>query len=648
MENIRSKVAHTIESGEHTDYLWRKRCRGLRTNRWGSVAFGILALFSSACGSWPSRAVSPADVVADNAFVDNSEQLGPSGAVRGWGGLAAFDYDNDGDIDLFVPSGPGTLNRLLQNNGNASFTDVADQAGVTMTADNCVTCTVGDFNNDGWLDLLVARQRADFPDGSFWNFALHLSDLRPTQSDTVVPVMLLNNGADAEGQVTFRTLTGEQTGLMPAGPAMALATGDFDNDGWLDVLVGRYDMSQLDPILATYPSQPNELWQGLGVELGIPRFQRVEGAGIEGTEQVGVTPDTRDERFVPGTFVLYPTDVDGDGWLDFFDLHDVPGGIDLFHNNGDLTFSRQQIDLLNKHGGWMGMSGGDFDSDGDIDYFATNVGADALMIPGVASSPHNTPLRPNGTPFHVLLRNDGGALIDVASITEVVPSTVLPSWNRWDGRGLQAMEFGWGCTWIDTDNRGLLDLYWVGDLLLMPSCLVSSRADFHGVGRFLANDGANGFRDQTAERGLFDLPHHGRIAFGYNEFGRSVAARDLNGDGFRDLVVVHSTIFATRLADVRILLNPAASTNHWLTVRLVGSTSNRFGIGAMVRATIGEKTLADEIVATTGTATAVHPEAHFGLGSADTIDKLEIRWPSGIVTTLQDVPGDQVLIVPES
>ncbi len=562
------------------------------------------------------------------SFIDATDRLGPAGKVDGWGGLAAFDYDNDGDIDLLVSNGPDTPNRLFQNDGHANFTEVGEQAGVVLPGDNCMACAVGDFNNDGRLDVLLGRQRLDVPEEAI-----------------VGPVMLINDGPNADGVVTFSQLCADQTGLASAAPSCALGVGDLDNDGLLDVLVGRYDMTATGYLLVPiYPSQPNELWRCIGVSGGVPQYERVMDAGIEGTEQNGFSPETADQTFIPGTLAVHLTDVDEDGLLDVFDLHDIPGGVDYFHNDGGLTFSRRQVEELNLHGGWMGMTGGDYDSDGDIDYFLTNVGSDftTFFAPNSVAAAH---LEPDATYFHRLLRNDGGVLTDVAAQTAVTPSTVLPAGNGLGGQGLQGLEFGFGTTWIDANNAGRPDLYWVGDLIsyIRPGLA----ANWHGVGRFLANNGDGSFVDRTAERKLFDIPAGAPIAFGWQQAGRAAAACDLNGDGFQDLVVTNASLFGTPDAQTRVFLNPAYTEGHWLTVRLVGTESNRFGIGARVRATAGGRTHVAEVLTTTSSFLGLHPQAHFGLGAAEIVDTLEVRWPSGRVTTVSNVVVDRVLTVEE-
>ncbi len=595
------------------------------------IAVAGIAVAVGGCGFTLAYLFAPAPGAAatESAFIDISDRLGDARIVMGWGGLVAFDYDNDGDIDLLITNGPGTPNRLMENDGHANFVDVAAQAGLDMPGDNCTACAVGDFNNDGRLDLLIARQFMGLPEGA-----------------EAGAVIMMNDGPNGNGVVTFSTLSSSQTGLTSEVAAMAVGVGDLDRDGLLDILIGHYNMAISDGAQESFPSQPDELWRCTGIIDGVPQFAQVLNAGIEGTEHSGYTEETLDDSFVPPTLVFYLTDVDEDGWLDFFTLHDIPGGVDLFHNNGDMTFTRRQMDLLNKHGGWMGMAGSDYDGDSHIDYFATNVGAQALFYPLSTGGLRSTPLLPDGNMYHMLLHNDGGTLTDVVSTTAVEPSSVLPPNNSALGNVLQGYEFGFGTTWIDTDNRGRQDLYWIGDLLVAELPL-GLRVDYQGVGRFLENLGDGSFADKTAQRGLFNIPPEKRIYFGQNEFGHSVASCDLNGDGARDLVVVNSPMLGIAPAGVRLFLNPNVSGNHWLTVRLNGTDSNKFGIGARVTAIVGSSTQVREVLSTTGAFTGVQPEAHFGIGSATQVDQLQIRWPNGATTNHLNIAVDQVLTVNE-
>jgi enediyne biosynthesis protein E4 len=556
----------------------------------------------------------------------------PAPQVFGWPGLALFDYDNDGDIDVFVTNTRGLKNMFYQNDGLGNFEYYGSRAGLALEDESCVSAGVGDFDNDGWLDLIIGRQPPFF--GTF---------------ETNVSLMFMKNmGPDEEGIVRFEDVT-DQTGLAGVTYASSIGVGDIDNDGLLDLYVGRYDLADLDFSLISFlPDTPNVLMRNTGVVDGVPVFEDItESAGVAGTRVAGVAADTADIMNRVPTWAVYMSDVNEDGLLDIFSLQEIPGGVDLFINNGDLTFTLVLEDLLNRHGGWMGATAADVDRDGHLDYFLANVGGDAKGPPDLNNIGSAWKLE-RGWPYHRLLKNDGsGNLVDIASTTSVTPGT-LPPTNILEADGLAAYEFGFGCAFFDMENDGWPDLHWVGDLIL--SGLVRSgalRVDFHGVGRFLSNNGDGSFTDQTAERGLFNWADSLPLAYGYSRPGRALAAIDLNGDGFSDICRTSAFADPAITEAFGCLMNAAAEDGHWLTVRLKGTRSNAFGIGSRVEAMADGTMFVGEVITTTSAFTAVHPQVHFGLGSLTMIDSLTIRWPSGAVSELSDVSVDQVLTVTE-
>lgn len=557
------------------------------------------------------------------AFLDVTRtRLSPEPVAAGWSGLALFDYDNDGDIDMFVTSTRGLPNLLYQNDGAGNFEEVADRAGVRFTTDSAVCTGVGDFDNDGRLDLLIGRQFYDDEAGS-------------------VNIRFLKNiGPNSAGTVRFADAT-EEAGLDGIDFVSSIGVADFDNDGLLDLYLGRYDLRNLNfPLDSHLAHTPNVMLRNTGIRPpGVPVFEDVtEFSGTAGTLISGLAPETENLLHAMPTWAVYPTDVNSDGWIDLFSLQELPGGVDLFVNNRDGTFTLSQADLLNRRGGWMGVAGADFDRDGDLDYFLTNVGAAALGEP----LPHVTSAweRPDGTPFHRLLVNDGdGIFEDRAGIIDVLPGQ-LPPTNRLGGEGLAAYEFGFSTGWFDIQNDGWPDLTWTGDITLFDEFGDGARReDFQGVSRTLVNRGGTMFEDRTGELGHFywrdDLP----LAYGHSLSGRALATIDLDGDGYADLVRT-----ANESEDgLQVLLNPAATAGRWLVVRLRDEGGNTFGIGARITLRSGDDVWVGEVLSTVGAFTAVEPQVHFGLGDVVVLDEVLVRWPDGAVSMIDDVDTNRIL-----
>jgi hypothetical protein len=567
------------------------------------------------------------DLTNEKTFQDVTyTNFSPEPVAVGWPGLALFDYDNDGDIDIFITSVSGWPNQLFQNDGKGNFTEVSNLAGIRNVGDGSSCAGIGDFDNDGWIDILFGRQV--FGGGSDLDNSVRY---------------YRNLGPDENGNVRFGDGT-EEAGLADVRFVDSIGVGDFDNDGLLDLYLGRYDLRDLRFENDTYlPDTPNVLLRNTGMfAAGVPLFEDVtESAGVGGTRIAGLGDSADILNRVP-TWAVYVTDVNNDGLQDIFSLQEVPGGVDLFINQGDWTFTSEQRELLNKRGGWMGATAADFDRDGDLDYFLTNVGSAAVGD----TPPHVTSAwaEPDGTPFHRLLANDGsGNFTDVAGDV-AVEAGPLPPENPLGGTGLAAYEFGFGCSFLDVENDGWPDLTWTGDITLFSRLGDGAlRTDFQGVSRLLVGRGDGSFRDETAVRGLFYWDPDGPLQFGFSKSGRSLGAADLNGDGFADIVRT-----AQEAEDaMQVLFNPALEGGNWIIVRLEGSASNRFGIGAKVTGRAGDEVFVGEVVTTVSSFTAVHPQVHFGLGTVDRLDTLTVTWPSGTVTVQEDVTVNRVLTIAE-
>ena len=552
-------------------------------------------------------------------------------------GQALIDFDNDGDLDIYVTNGPGLANYLYLNDGNGLFTDVAEEAGVTLTSSYTTSVGAGDFDNDGFIDLLVGRQATD--DGA------------PAH-----PLFLKNMGKNREGIPTFVDFSQEVgfTNFRDDFRALAFATADFNNDGRLDVFIGAFDLTESgEANLPTGSDDPNALMMNVG-NFGLPKFvNTAEEAGVAGVFVNGADENTADVTWRPHTWVTYASDVNRDGFQDIFVLNEVPGGVEIYLNNGDASFTLSQADTLYKPGGWMGVASGDYNRDGYLDYFLTNLGAQLGTFglpPGLNIS---SPVSEGGTHFHFLLDgSETGELTDVAAETNITPSSVLAPLTLDTYPGLQAYEFGWGASFFDANNDGLEDLYWVGASW--------AGIPLFGIGRYLENLGDNGFADLTAEVGLFNTPPNSLSPnFEEHENGYGMLTGDLDSDGDQDIVIVNGSDGVSPLtsAGIRILKNETENGNRQLTISLRKTGRNKFGVGSKIELfTLNTSQLSsldlnadpqqlrqaffnseippfiDEILMTTSAFSATQPQAVFGLGDYNAPALLKVTWPDGVTT----------------
>jgi enediyne biosynthesis protein E4 len=247
--------------------------------------------------------------------------------TMGLAGVAWFDYDEDGDLDLFLPNARGLPNALFRNDGD-SFINVADEAGV-LGGSGGSGVLAADFDNDGFEDLIVAG------DGG--------SDLSP--------VKVYRNVGDG----TFEDVT-ERSGIVAAGSALSVVAADIDNDGLLDVYLAGVGL------LNSRQQHASRLFRNEG-DFTFADISESSGVGTR-----------------RGACAAIFSDYDEDGLIDLYvancnNVLFVPTPIELFRNNGDGTFNDIRIETgLGIGGYWMGLAPADFDGDDNIDFFVTNLG----------------------------------------------------------------------------------------------------------------------------------------------------------------------------------------------------------------------------------------------------------------------------------
>jgi hypothetical protein len=453
---------------------------------------------------------------------------------QGWG-AAWGDIDSDGFIDLVVANEGADF--LYRNNHDGTLTSITDSPIVESSSDFGNGFAFADYDNDGHLDLMASVY------GSPPNRLFH------------------NNG---DGTVT--KMAGNS--LPSNGGEDGVTWGDYDNDGHPDLLI------------ASDPNPSVRLHRNKG-----------DGTFVEVTGTSGI--DQRSGYAFAGVW----GDFDSDWDLDLVVAYWLDGGKNtIYRNNGNGTFTKI---LEGDAGYFFGTAWGDYDNDGDLDLF---------IVQGGGSTLGND----------VLYRNDGNG-----AFTKMTANVVGPL--------VADNQPGAGCAWADYDNDGWLDLY-VANPGLSTAGGESGRKNL-----FYHNNGDGSFMQVTNGIPANDVAASNSCIWG-----------DYDNDGFVDLFVVNGG-HAGRQRD--FLYHNDGNTNSWLKLKLNGTTSNRSAIGAKVRvkATINGTNFWQmrEISGGDGSLSQNDMRPNFGLGDATNAETVRIEWPSGIVQELRNVPGKQILTVTE-
>ena len=498
------------------------------------------------------------------------------------GGVALIDYDRDGWPDIYFTNaqsvemalhGVKARSALYHNNRDGTFTDVAEKAGVGYPC-WAMGASVGDYNNDGWPDLLVT---------------------------CVSGVVLYRNNGDG----TFTDVT-KISGLgSDSGWATGSAFGDYDGDGWVDLFISHYVDFHLDD-LPVFGSNKSCKYLGLDVQCG-PR-------GLKGS------PDN------------------------------------LYHNNGDGTFT----DVSKKAGVHdperrYGLTAiwSDFDNDGKLDLFVTNDGQanylykgdgngkfeDVALTSGVAANEDGFEQANMGVAlgdymhsgrmslllshfdneYAALYRNEGGMNFADVSIASGI------------ARGTQGYV-GWGDAFVDFANSGWEDFFLTNGHVY-PQVDNAHRATRYLEPKLLFLNQRDGmFRNISRQVGE---------ALQVEQVSRGLAIGDLFNDGRMEAVVEN-------LVGQPMILRPEGGPqNHWISLQLEGVKSNRLALNARVRATAGDLVQLGEVLSGGSYLSQHDLRIHFGLGSHERLDRAEVLWPDGKKETLTNLSADRFYVVRE-
>ena len=525
-------------------------------------------------------------------FKDESFQSGTASESVNASGPTFIDYDNDGDIDIYVVTeyhGEGQGNRLFENQGDRMFVDVAELRGVDN--DNALGrgASWGDYDNDGDMDLAI-------------------SNLPPTDRSTHIPTTLYKNLLKETGEPNFQNITreaqlfrkGNENDLDIGGignTGAGIAWADYDNDGDLDLY---WKCADFDVENALFRNNGDGTFTDVTEETGTGVLEFVLEANSQGAPSW--------------------TDVNHDGYVDLLVTNEGDKKI-LFLNDQEGSFKNitssfrppSGVVFLNP-GNANGACIGDIDNDGDMDVFL--------------------PTSDQANRLYISLLKDTGQL----SYKDITLTS-----------GVSNKSGARGCAMGDFDNDGLIDIYvnnggladtLINDVIDIPIFVQFYIAIEPDVNKLFRNNG-----DLT----FSDLAWRSR-ASGYG-VGSGVGTADLDEDGFLDIFFTNRTFYTggeqITKSDRNYLLFNRGNRNNWLTVNLVGEESNTNGYGAKVTLASDDLTQYREATSAHGYNSGNDPRMHFGLGKKSSVDFIEVIWPSGKKTKLVNPSINQTVTIKE-
>jgi hypothetical protein len=516
---------------------------------------------------------------------DNPYATIMQGYARLGSAVAVADYDGDGFEDVFVTDSCATCkNHLYHNNGNFTFTDVAEQAGVAEGNDgeNASTAALWfDFNNDGRPDLLVVR----------FGHSILYENLGNGKFRDVTKSAILDRYMNAIKAIAF----------------------DYDNDGYPDLFFGSY----FQPLNIFHPDTPRffpESFETANNGGGVTVFHNNRnGTFTEVTERVGI-------RTTGWTLDLGHGDANNDGFEDLYVANDF--GTDRFYlNNGNGTFTDKTATAIGfdtKKG--MNVDWADYNNDGWLDIYVTNIYDDYMKE------------------CAMLWQNMGdGTFTDVAQEVGVCDT----GWG-WGAKFFDYDNDGWLDLYVMNGWVSAGKENYVPDIFAMvtrPNVDLTDARNWPPIG----NKSLSGYEKKRLfhnVRGVFkeEASRHGLDSL---KDGRGIAVADFDNDGRLDLFVTNAD------EEANLYRNILPTGAHWVTFVLEGTKSNHFAIGAQVRLTAGGKTYLQYVNGGNGFAAQSTTRIHFGLGAVTKIDSIEVRWPSGLRQTFSGLDVDRFYKVVE-
>jgi len=452
----------------------------------------------------------------DGTFTDVTEKAGVGGEGHYGQGVAVGDFDNDGYPDLYVTGYGRAI--LYHNNGNGTFTDITTKSGVADEGGWSTSAGWFDYDKDGWLDLVVTNYIDWNAKNNIW-----CGERRPGYRSYCHPgnykgqrIKLYHNNHDG----TFTDVSDASGVGKPEAKGMGVVLADFNNDGWPDIAVAN-------------DSWPNFL------------FLNKHNGTFEDVSLVSGMAASEDGRYEAG-MGIDAADVDGDGWMDVYITHLDFELNRLYRNSHDGSFTDET--------------------------FRSRIGNKAVLLSGVAAK------------------------------------------------------------FLDYDNDGWNDILQLNGAMLDNVSLYHGEVSYKEPLLMYRNLGKGEFDKVSESLG----PDFIRPIV-----GRGLATADYDNDGDIDIVTNNRGDFPS------LLRNDGGNANHWLSVQLIGTKSNRDGIGASLKLTSAGFVQFEQAKGGMSYMSASDPRIHFGLGKRMKIEALEITWPSGQVDRLTDVPIDRIIAIKE-
>lgn len=466
------------------------------------------------------------------------------------GGLAAVDYDADGDIDVYVHGKGSWPNRLFENRGDGTYRDVADEVGLAIDHRGSGP-TFADIDGDDDLDMFVGGVSGD-------------------------PFYLMRNDGGR-----FRDVGADSGIALMTANTLSATFADYDQDGDLDLFLSHWNSHSLRDTETLWRNRGDGTFESYSVQSGIARQLF----------------DTENDPFsqISIDFTLTPnlSDIDADGDLDLLMTGDF-GTSQVFVNDGDGTFTKTTDRLVITDEFGMGAAVGDYDNDGDMDWFVTSINGET--VDGSFS----------GTGNRLYQNNGEGVFTDATQAAGVVEG-----------------YWGWAACFADFDNDGHLDLFHTNGWHLQG--YESDPLLFYHA------NGDGTFTEKAAALGLTETDQ-----------GRGVACYDGDRDGDLDIALTNNSQHS-----VRYYRNNLSGSNHYLAVKLVSESGNTRGVGAWITLRASTGTQVREMRAGSNFTSQNPAEVHFGLGAATAAD-LEVRWPDGTVTTHPGIAADQLVTLEQA